>query len=204
MHLIQPDATTLLAYVAALERGWYPDSVRGKAAADDILAEIANNAESFLARQCRPEQGIGMVTLPDGSQQPRLPSYSLWLWDGEFCGNISLRWQHGTPELPAYYLGHIGYNVVPWKRGKGYATDALRQILPLAAQQGLPYVELTTDPDNVASQRVIEANGGVLVETFIKSAEYGSTPALRYRIALPVASSAVPIPALGNGRAETP
>jgi hypothetical protein len=43
-----------------------------------------------------------------------------------------------------------------------------------------------------------------LFETFIKSAEYGSTPALRYRMALPVASSAAPIPALGIGRAETP
>ena len=27
---------------------------------------------------------------------PRLPSYRLWMWDGEFAGSISLRWQPGT------------------------------------------------------------------------------------------------------------
>jgi hypothetical protein len=31
---------------------------------------------------------------------------------------------------------------------------------------------------------VVERNGGVLVEQFIRPAAYGSTPALRYRITL--------------------
>ncbi len=44
------------------------------------------------------------------------------------------------------------------------------------------YVELTTDTDNVASQGVIEANGGVLHERFTKTAQYGGKEALRYRI----------------------
>jgi predicted acetyltransferase len=187
MHLIQPNTEMLPEYVAALERGWFPDSIRGKAAADEIAAEIGHDAAAFLARQFRPEGG-GVLTLPDGSQQPRLPSYTWWLWDGEFCGAISFRWQHGTPELPPYSLGHIGYNVVPWKRRKGYATEALRQVLPQVAQHGLPYVEITTDPDNLASQRVIEANGGVLHETFTKGPQYGNTPGLRYRIAMPPAT----------------
>jgi predicted acetyltransferase len=47
---------------------------------------------------------------------------------------------------------------------------------------GLPYVEITTDPDNVASQRVIEANGGVLIEHFIKPPQFGGKPGLRFRI----------------------
>jgi hypothetical protein len=34
------------------------------------------------------------------------------------------------------------------------------------------------------SQRVIEANGGVLVERFIKPASLGGMPGLRYRINL--------------------
>ena len=81
-------------------------------------------------------------------------------------------------------LGHIGYAVVPWKRRLGYATRALKQMLPEAREVGLPYVEITTDPDNVASQRVIEANGEVLVEHFTKPAQFSSTRGLRYRIAL--------------------
>jgi predicted acetyltransferase len=46
----------------------------------------------------------------------------------------------------------------------------------------LPFVEITTDGENIASQRVIEANGGVLIEAFIKPAQFGSKPGLRYRI----------------------
>jgi predicted acetyltransferase len=106
------------------------------------------------------------------------------MWDGGFCGSINLRWQDGTPELPPYCLGHIGYAVVPWKQRRGYATEALRQVLPLAREVGLPYVEITTNPDNVASQRVIEANGGVLVERFAQPATSGGGAGLRYRVAL--------------------
>jgi predicted acetyltransferase len=45
-------------------------------------------------------------------------------------------------------------------------------------------VELTTDVDNLASQRVITHNGGVRLEQFNKSAAFGGTAALRFRIAL--------------------
>jgi predicted acetyltransferase len=112
----------------------------------------------------------------------RLPGFRRWMWDGEFCGLIGLRWQPGTVELPPHVLGHIGYAVVPWKQRLGYATRALRLLLPEARQLGLPYVEITTDADNVASQRVIEANGGRLVERFGKAAMYGGTESLRFRI----------------------
>ena len=61
------------------------------------------------------------IVLPDGTTAARLPGFRLWLWDTEFCGSIGLRWQPGTSELPAHVLGHIGYAVVPWKEGHGYA-----------------------------------------------------------------------------------
>jgi predicted acetyltransferase len=51
---------------------------------------------------------------------------------------------------------------VPWKQGRGYATQALGLILPVAREEGLQYVIITCDVDNVASRKVIEANGGVL------------------------------------------
>jgi predicted acetyltransferase len=43
-------------------------------------------------------------------------------------------------------------------------------------------VEITTDPDNIASLRVIEANGGIFIEHFIKPQQFGSKPGLRFRI----------------------
>jgi len=73
---------------------------------------------------------------------------------------------------------------VPWKRAKGYATRALQLLIPEARSEGLPYVELTTDADNTASRRVIEANGGILFERFDKPAGYGGVASLRFRITL--------------------
>jgi predicted acetyltransferase len=69
-------------------------------------------------------------------------------------------------------------------RNRGYATPALALTLPDARKEGLPYVEITTDVTNIASQRVIEANGGVIVERFFKPAGYGAAESLRYRNAL--------------------
>ena len=67
---------------------------------------------------------------------------------------------------------------------RGYATQALRELLPQAKREGLRYVEITTTPANVASQRVIEANGGVFIEEFEKLPAYGSALGLRYQIDL--------------------
>jgi predicted acetyltransferase len=57
-------------------------------------------------------------------------------------------------------------------------------MLREVSTEALRYVEIVTDPKNVASRRVIEANGGVLHEEFIKPASVGGTPGLRYRIML--------------------
>ena len=183
MKLVRPALEHLPSYIDALERGWSPDNLRPEAGLDE-LERIAANRELFIAQQYDPEGKGPRVTLPDGSTVQRLPGYRLWMWDGEFGGSIGFRWQPGSTDLPPHCLGHIGYAVVPWKRRRGYATDALRQLLPLAAREGLPFVELTTDADNVASRRVIEANGGVLFEHFRKPDAHGGTESLRYRIDL--------------------
>ena len=183
MELVWPEAQYLSGYVYALQRGWSPDNLRPQAAVEQ-LALIANAPERFLAGQVDREAKGPPITLPDGTTVRRLPGYALWMWDGEFCGSIGFRWQVGTPELPSYCLGHVGYSVVPWKRRRGYATRALRLLLPHARAEGLPYIELTTDADNHASRRVIEANGGVFVERFHKPKELGGAESLRFRIAL--------------------
>ena len=183
MTLVWPAREHLASYVAALERGWSPNNMR-PAQAREELAEIAADADAFLVGLVARDVAGRHVVLPDGTSVPRLPGYRRWMWDGEFCGSIALRWQPGTEALPPYCLGHIGYAVVPWKQRRGYATQALRDLLPDARAERLRYVEITTQPNNVASRRVIEANGGLLIEEFTKLPAYGGGPELRYRIDL--------------------
>jgi RimJ/RimL family protein N-acetyltransferase len=58
------------------------------------------------------------------------------------------------------YRGHVGYWVVAEARGRGVCTRALRLLSRWALEDlGLQRLELITDPDNVASQRVAEKVG---------------------------------------------
>jgi predicted acetyltransferase len=193
MHLVWPARDYLAGYVDALERGWSPDNLLGEVAARAELARIAADADAFLASLVDREAAGEPIVLPDGSSVPRLPGYNRWIWDGEFCGTIGFRWQRGSESLPPHCLGHIGYAVVPWKRRRGYATRALRELLIEARAEGLRYVDLTTEPDNVASQRVILANGGVLIEEFTSLPALGGRRERRYR---------VPLDALADGVAD--
>ena len=182
MELIRPTAENLGSYRAGLVRSLQEGAEKNPEYVEDQLKKIAEDPVKFITFQEDPEAQGGDVPLPDGSFVPRLPGFSRWLWDGQVCGSINFRWQQGTTELPEYCLGHIGYDVFGWKRGRGYATQALRQILLEAAQTGLAFVELVTDPGNHASQKVILANGGVLYEKFTVVESRGGGEAWRYRI----------------------
>jgi predicted acetyltransferase len=183
MELVWPSLATLAGYRSALEHGWSPDNERGLAAAQEELERIEASPSRFLESLANLE-GIGELELPDGTRVPRLPGYRRWMWDGEFCGSLSLRWQAGTAALPSYCLGHIGYSVVPWKQRRGYATRALGRLLPEAREQGLPHVEITTDAGNLGSQKVIIANGGVLLGEEDKPAAFHGGRLRRFRIDL--------------------
>jgi predicted acetyltransferase len=183
MELVWPSAEYLPSCVQALERGWSPDNLRPLAGREELV-RIAADPQGFLAGLVNREGKGPPIVLPDGTSVPRLPGYHRWMWDGEFCGEIGFRWQPGTSALPPHCLGHIGYSVVPWKRGRGYATRALALFLEDVRSEGLEYVELTTAVTNVASRRVIEANGGLLIERFRVPPQYGSNEDFRFRIYL--------------------
>jgi predicted acetyltransferase len=184
MELVRPSEEHVAGYRAALERHWSPNTTDPDFWRPELEHLDADPVAYVEAQEDREALGEP-ITLPDGSTAARLPGFKRWIWDGEFAGLLSVRWQPGTPELPPHVLGHVGYSVVPWKRRRGYATAALGMLLPEAQELGLPYLELTTDVDNIPSQKVITANGGKLVERFVKPAVYGDgMSALRWRIAL--------------------
>jgi predicted acetyltransferase len=183
MELIQATTEHLPSYAAALRAGWSADTARSEAAKEE-LDRVEADPNGFLKSLYDPEAAGDRIKLPDGSMVERIPGYVRWMWDGEFCGSIGLRWVNGTETLPPTCLGHIGYAVVPWKQRLGYATHALKLLLPEAKVLGLRFVVITTDLDNLASQRVIAAAGGVLTERFTKLRQNGGGDALRFRIDL--------------------
>ena len=177
--LAEPQTAMLDSYAAALRSGWSPNNVRDVSA--EHLGAIAADPVAFL-RQLS-DSAPGTMTI-GGAIFPRLPFRTRWIWDGDFCGSISLRYQTGTDELPPHVFGHIGYAVVPWKRNHGYASGALRQMLDEARQVGLGQVEITTQSDNLASCTVIERNGGVRAGTKAHPAFLDTGTLDRYVIAL--------------------
>lgn len=89
-----------------------------------------------------------------------VPSTTLWWVDGtEYLGRIAIR--HRLNAFLRDYGGHIGYDVRPSARRRGHATAMLRAALPVAHRLGVDPALVTCDEDNVASRKVIEANGGV-------------------------------------------
>ncbi len=178
LKLLTPRRALLSDYAKALETGWSPNTTRN--VSPEHLQSIGADPDTFL-RDLLDLAGI--VILSDGTEVPRIPFRLFWLWDGDFCGSINLRWQPGTQALPEHVLGHVGYSVVPWKRGRGYATAALRMVLAEARSVELGQIEVTTDVRNVASQRVIEKAGGRLIEHF-ESGHHGAVTKLRFVIDL--------------------
>ena len=171
LRLSEPDPALRTSYVAALREldaegnGHYFAMVHaaepgypGANFTADTLTDPATFAD-FCARtiaMARPDapRPAGWVT----------GTYRWMVEDTPACaevvGRISLR--HALTPWLLEVAGHIGYAVRPTARRRGHATRALALMLPVAAARGLDQVLVTCDEDNVASRKVIEANGGVL------------------------------------------
>jgi predicted acetyltransferase len=68
--------------------------------------------------------------------------------------------------------GHIGYDVRPSARRQGHATAMLAAALPIARSLGISQALVMCDRTNIASQRVIEAGGGRLLDITERKLRY--------------------------------
>ncbi len=94
-----------------------------------------------------------------------VPSYGFVICrrrDDARAGHISLRLSDAERFL--LYYGQIGYGVDVMHRGEGYASRAVRLLLPLARRLGFPELWITCGPENVASRRTCEHAGFRFVE----------------------------------------
>ena len=64
--------------------------------------------------------------------------------------------------FPENHRAEIGYMISPETYGKGYTTEAIKVVLDYGFEQlDLHSMEAIIDPDNIASERVLQKNGFV-------------------------------------------
>jgi RimJ/RimL family protein N-acetyltransferase len=124
---------------------------------DDVpaLAAACNDPEIWLWIPSipRPYTEDDARAFIAGEARPELRSFAIEV-EGVVAGSIGFTLNsHG-------YRGHVGYWVAAPARGQGICTRALRLLVRWALTElELQRLELITDPDNLASQRVAEKVG---------------------------------------------
>ncbi len=96
-------------------------------------------------------------------QEGRVPSTVLLLkrmGEDRILGHVSIRHNINNKFLEEVG-GHIGYGIRPSERGKGLATQMLQLALDECKKMGITNAMITCKKANLASAKVIGANGGV-------------------------------------------
>lgn len=91
-----------------------------------------------------------------------VPASRFWLIGAgnRYLGDVDVR--HHLNEALGCYGGHIGYNIRPSERRKGYGKLICRLGIEEARKLGIGDILITCDDDNIGSCKIIEANGGQL------------------------------------------
>lgn len=117
------------------------------------LEELTNNFNNYIDKILSISQG---ENLP----QDYVAETTYWLVDKDiFIGRISIR--HKLTDKLFKEGGHIGYDVRPSQRKKGFGKKILKLGLKKAKKLGITKVLITCNVNNLASKKVIELNGGI-------------------------------------------
>ncbi len=130
----------VLAYKRAKDNYYYDKYKKALEDFDEYLEELDNYSK-----------GTGR-TLED------VATTTLWLIeDNEVVGVVRIR--HWEVEC----AGHIGYDISPEYRNRGYGTRILKLALRRAAKLGIDNAIVNCRIDNTASKKIIESNNGILL-----------------------------------------
>ncbi|NTU75414.1 MAG: GNAT family N-acetyltransferase, partial [Anaerolineaceae bacterium] len=132
-------------------------------AAQEYYHDFELAAGDFTAYLANAEKDEQHANLKPGY----VPQTIFWLVkDGRtVLGESHLR-HYLNPALELFG-GHIGYRIRPSARRSHYGTTLLAMTLVKARELGLQRVLVTCDDTNTGSYRIIESNGGILLDKLI-------------------------------------
>jgi predicted acetyltransferase len=93
--------------------------------------------------------------------------------NGEIVGRIHVR--HYLNDFLLKCGGHVGYAIAPRFRKRGYATEMMRQVLPICRSLGIKKMLVTCDDTNMASWKIIESFGGRLENIILDESDQKMT-----------------------------
>lgn len=123
---------------------------------EGMIPQPDESARDFVQRKLIADINPGPGLVPE-------TTYWACLRDLTVVGRIALR--HQLNDELREFGGHIGYEVRPSYRRRGFATEMLRQLLQTPKAQEIGKLLLTCAPNNLASNKTIVSNGGVLYKT---------------------------------------
>jgi len=152
--------------------------VHGEKEYFEMYKEALSDFKGYVLKLNDNAKGIGLL---DGW----VPSYTYWLTniEDEILGVVRIRTSLNN-EFVRKFAGHIGYDIAPLSRRKGYGNTLLKLALQKAAMIKLDKILITCDADNIGSKRIIESNGGIFESEIFK--EEKNKQLRRYWIALGV------------------
>lgn len=151
LELVSPDASLRASYRALLAEFL----ARQETLVPFVLGFDPTDFDAMLARLADCARG---VDLPEGF----VAHSTYWLVENgaKVVGVSNIR--HALTPALRQEGGNIGYGIRPTCRRRGLGTAILRLSLRRAQALGLAQVLVTCAKENVASAKVIRANGGVL------------------------------------------
>ena len=135
---------------------------------DAVYEYIEENQEpTWHPKILRERFGQYLLTLRQAESEPlagMAPATQYWLVTNGvgYVGEVSLR--HFLNESLELFGGHLGYKIRPSQRRKGYGSLLCELAIEKARQRGIADILITCDENNIGSCKIIEANGGVLLD----------------------------------------